>query len=244
MSYAMRLTATCLPLLFVLSGKPSLAAPCGDLTALTIPATAITSSAVVPAGPFSPDVSSGRGGAPTRVFPAFCRVIAVATPAPDSEIRIEIWLPESSSWNGKLLGAGNGGYSGAIGYTDMERGLRVGYAVAGSNTGHEGGDLRFGAGHPEKINDWAFRAVHVMTETARLVVRSYYGKFAAHSYFAGCSTGGQQALTEAQRFPRDYDGIWRGILETTACGSISDSFGRGWPPMRIPPLRFPLPNSG
>jgi len=206
----MRLIGTCLPLLFLFSGMPSLAAPCGDLTALTISATAITSAATVPAGPFSPGASSGRGGSPLRLFPAFCRVLAVAKPVPDSEIRIEIWLPESSAWNGKLLGTGNGGYSGAIGFNDMERGLRLGYAVAGSNTGHEGGDLGFGTGHPEKINDWAFRAVHVMTETAVLVVRSYYGRLPAHSYFSGCSTGGQQALTEAQRFPRDYDGILAG----------------------------------
>ncbi len=201
--------ATCLPFLFALSGIPVLAAPCANLMALTIPATAITSAASVPAGPFSPGAPGGRGGAP-RSFQAFCRVTAVATPIADSEIHIEIWLPENSAWNGKLLGTGNGGYSGALGYSDMERGLRLGYAVAGSNTGHEGGDLKFGVGHPEKINDWAYRAVHVMTETARLVVRSYYGRFAAHSYFSGCSTGGQQALTEAQRFPRDYDGILAG----------------------------------
>ena len=206
----MRFLGTCLPLLFILSGMSSLAAPCGDLTALTIPATAFASAVAVPAGPFSPAGEAGGGGAPKRPFPAFCRVLAVAKPVPDSEIRIEIWLPESSAWNGKLLGTGNGGYSGAIGYHDMESGLRLGYAVAGSNTGHEGGDLKFGVGHPERINDWAYRAVHVMTETARLVVRSYYGRFAAHSYFSGCSTGGQQALTEAQRFPRDYDGILAG----------------------------------
>jgi feruloyl esterase len=170
----MRFLGTCLPLLFVFSGMSSLAAPCGDLTALAIPATAITSAAAVPAGPFSPGASSGRGGQ-ERSFPAFCRVLAVAKPVPDSEIRIEIWLPESSAWNGKLMGTGNGGYSGTIGYHDMESGLRLGYAVAGSNTGHEGGDLKFGVGHPERVNDWAYRAVHVMTETARLVVRSYYG---------------------------------------------------------------------
>jgi feruloyl esterase len=92
----------------------------------------------------------------------------------------------------------------------METALRQGYAVAGSDTGHSGSDLKFGMGHPEKIANWAFRAVHVMTDTAKVIVRSYYGRFAAHSYFSGCSTGGQQALTEAQRFPEDYDGIVAG----------------------------------
>jgi feruloyl esterase len=139
-----------------------------------------------------------------------CRVMAIARPTADSVIRIEVWLPVASNWNGRLLGTGNGGYSGAIGIAEMEARLREGYAVAGSDTGHEGGDLKFGLGHPEKIRDWGDRAVHVMTETAKAVVRSYYGRSPEHSYFAGCSTGGQQALTEAQRYPGDYDGIVAG----------------------------------
>ncbi|HEY2015860.1 MAG TPA: tannase/feruloyl esterase family alpha/beta hydrolase, partial [Bryobacteraceae bacterium] len=196
-----------LPALAIINLKAAYAGSCENLTALTIPQTSVTSAIAMPAGPFSP--GGGRTGA-ARPFPAFCRVAAVARPVPDSEIRIEVWLPDSAAWNGKMLGTGNGGYSGALGYGDMERALRLGYAVAGSDTGHEGGDLKFGLGHPEKINDWAWRAVHVMTDTAKLVARSYYGRFAAHSYFSGCSTGGQQALTEAQRFPADYDGILAG----------------------------------
>ena len=161
----------------------------------------------MPAGPFSP---GGRRALARPLFPAFCRVTAVARPVADSEIRLEVWLPAAEIWNGKFLGTGNGGYSGALSYSEMETALRQGYAVAGSDTGHSGGDLKFGMGHPEKIADWAFRAVHVMTDTAKVIVRSYYGRFAAHSYFSGCSTGGQQALTEAQRFPEDYDGIVAG----------------------------------
>ena len=192
--------ALCLP--FPLAGGT-----CESLTALAMDSTVITSAVAVPAGPFSP---SGAARGSTRPFPAFCRVMALARPVPDSEIHIEVWLPPVEAWNGKIVGTGNGGYSGAIGYGDMETALRKGYAAAGSDTGHSGGDLKFGVGHPEKIVDWAYRAVHVMTETARLVVRSHYGRFAAQSYFAGCSTGGQQALTEAQRFPGDYDGIVAG----------------------------------
>lgn len=183
------------------------AGTCENLRALTIPDTAIASAVPVHAGPFSPGEPQ-RAGAPA--FPAFCRVIAVARPVADSEIRLEVWLPAAETWNGKLLGIGNGGYAGALSYSETETALRQGYAVAGSDTGHSGGDLKFGMGHPEKIADWAFRAVHVMTDTAKVIVRSYYGRFAAHSYFSGCSTGGQQALTEAQRFPEDYDGIVAG----------------------------------
>ena len=217
---------TCLPFLLALSAY---ATPCENLMALTIPTTAITSAAAVPAGPFSPGGAGGRGGAPPRSFPAFCRVTAIAMPVADSEIHIEIWLPENSAWNGKLLGTGNGGYSGAIGYSDMERGLRQGYAVAGSDTGHEGGDLKFGAGHPEKIADWSWRAVHVMTETAKLAARSYYGRFAAHDYFSGCSTGGQQALYRSPALS----------------GRLRRRPGRRpWKQPRAPQYRFPVVVAG
>ncbi len=92
-------------------------------------------------------------------------------------------MPDAQTWNGKFVGTGNGGYSGAIGFADMRNALQHGYATAGSNTGHDGGDLKFGLGHPEKIKDWAYRAVHVMTETAKEVMRTYYERAATHAYF-------------------------------------------------------------
>jgi len=175
-------------LLFALT-FPLCAATCDSLTALTIPNVTIVAAAVRPDS---------------------CRVTVAAHPVADSEIRIEVWLPAADAWNRKFLGTGNGGYSGAFSYAEMESALRKGYAVAGSDTGHSGGDLKFAVGHPAKIDDWGWRAVHVMTETAKLIVRAYYGSMAAPSYFAGCSTGGHQALSEAQRFPADYDGIVAG----------------------------------
>jgi feruloyl esterase len=171
------------------------AATCETLTSLTLANAAVTAAA--------PVAAAGNQ-------PQYCRVTAVAKPVDDSEISVEIWLPPASAWNGKFLGTGNGGYSSAMSYADMRSALQHGYATAGSNTGHEGGDLNFGAGHPEKIKDWAYRAVHVMTEIAKHVVSAYYERSAAHSYFTGCSTGGQQALMEAQRYPTDYDGILAG----------------------------------
>src|SRR5690606_2147192 len=70
--------------------------------------------------------------------------------------------------------------------------------------------FNFGDGRPEAIRDWAFRGTHEMTLLAKDVVARYYGRAAQKSYFAGCSTGGHQALTEAQRYPDDYDAIIAG----------------------------------
>lgn len=177
-------------------------ASCSRLTSLTIPNVRVESAFIVPAGPLA------QGGAGTTV-PSRCRVAAVATPTPDSRIGIEVWLP-ASGWNHKLLGTGNGGFSSALNYRAMADGLTRGYAVAGTDTGHTGESTDFGNGHPEKIIDWSHRAVHVMTEVAKLIVRNAHGTFPSRSYFTGCSTGGQQALSEAQRYPDDYDGIIAG----------------------------------
>jgi feruloyl esterase len=92
----------------------------------------------------------------------------------------------------------------------MAAALTRGYAVAGSDAGHTGGDLEFADGHPEKIIDWSYRAIHVVTDVAKLIVRSYEGRLPDYAYFTGCNTGGHQGLSEAQRYPDDFDGIVAG----------------------------------
>jgi feruloyl esterase len=176
---------------------------CADLASLRIPDVTITSSAIVEGG-FSPAPS-----ARALSVPAFCRVVAVATPTSDSRIGVEVWIPVSG-WNGKLLGTANGGFAGSIPYPAMVAALTRGYAAVGTDTGHLGDQMDFGDGHPEKIVDWGYRSIHVMTTLAKLIVRDHRGRFPDRAYFEGCSTGGQQGLSEAQRFPDDYDGIVAG----------------------------------
>jgi feruloyl esterase len=147
---------------------------------------------------------------PPIMLPAHCSVRVFTPTSPDSGVTSEIWLPDAAAWNGKLLGTGNGGYSSALSYRKMAEALQRGFAVAGSDTGHQGDGLAFGTGHPEKIRDWAYRSTHVLADDARTVIAAFYGKGPAHAYFAGCSTGGQQALSEAQRYPQDFDGIVAG----------------------------------
>src|SRR5262249_21170234 len=130
-------------------------------------------------------------------------------PTSDSEIKIEVWMP-AAGWNGSLESVGNGAWAGTIGYGAMATALAAGYAAASTDTGHAGGSVTFLAGHPEKLIDFAYRAVHEMTVAAKAIVTAHYGRPAAHSYWNGCSTGGRQAIAEAQRFPGDYDGIIAG----------------------------------
>ena len=184
---------------------PTNGTACANLAALTIPSVTIRAATLMNAGAFTPPGSRSE-----LSLPAFCRVEAVARPTHDSEIKFEVWIPPSDAWNGKFVGVGNGGYMGSISYPAMATELRKGYATASTDTGHTGDDMRFGQGHPEKIVDYAYRAVHVTTDTAKLIVRDAQGRFADRSYFVGCSAGGQQALSEAQRFPDDYDGIVAG----------------------------------
>ena len=186
---------------------PVWANPCEGLAGLVLPHAAITAAKSMPAGPFAPD-----GAKPIEGLPAFCRVEATLTPSPDSAIRIEVWMPVSG-WNGKYEGTGNGGFAGGIAYGSLADGLRRGYAVANTDMGMASifkEDADAFIGHPERWTDWGWRATHEMTVAAKQIVRAFYSREPEHSYFVGCSTGGQQALMEAQRFPDDYDGIVAG----------------------------------
>jgi feruloyl esterase len=174
-----------------------------------LPDTTITKAEAVAAGAFTlPNLNAAQQGA-FRGLPAFCRVAATIHSTSDSEIKIEVWMP-AEGWNRKFMGVGNGGWSGAIVYPALATALGRGYAAASTNTGHDGGDASFVPGHPEKLVDFAYRAVHEMTVKAKAVAEAYYGNAPSRAYWNGCSSGGKQGLKESQRFPRDYDGIIAG----------------------------------
>ena len=191
--------------------SPASAATCESLRSLSLPNVTVTQAIVVGPGQFSPQGAGGTVPPDAAKLPAFCRVAATLTPTRDSDIKIEVWMP-GQGWNGKFLGVGNGGWAGNISYPAMAEGLGRGYAVASTDTGHSGngGDASFALGHPEKLIDFGYRAVHEMTAAAKRFVSAFYDTAPRFSYWNGCSTGGKQGLTEAQRFPADYDGIIAG----------------------------------
>ena len=197
------------------SGTAALAAAqsaaCADLMSLSLPNTEITGTEGVAAGAFTPPGGAGRGAEMYAALPAFCRVLATLTPSSDSDIKVEIWLPaDADDWNGKYQAVGNGAFTGSIRHNSLAQALARGYAGSSTDTGHEGNTASFGLGHPEKVIDFGWRAVHEMTVVSKAAIEAYYDEAPRYSYWVGCSAGGRQAMKAAQRFPDDFDGIIAG----------------------------------
>jgi hypothetical protein len=174
--------------------KPAIA--CRELLSLTGYDLSVISATVIPAAPSAPE---------------HCRIRVMVQP----EINIEVNLP--AAWNNRLYMFGNGGWAGesfeAAGrVTHRARGLKAGFVTAATDTGHSAASEP-GASfalNRQKLLDYGFRSLHVTAETAKLLARTYYGAGPAKSYYEGCSQGGRQGLTLAQRFPNDFDGIVAG----------------------------------
>src|SRR5579871_4460332 len=180
--------------------------PCEKLADLKLPHVTINSAQVVPAGPV------GGGARPTQA-PERCVVKAVAHPTSDSDIGFEVWMPVGAAWNGRYQQVGNGGWAGAIPAPSLAAATQRGYATAGTDDGHSSSatpGASWAIGHPEKLIDFGWRAVHQTSVQAKAILHAFYGRDAAHNYFFGCSDGGREALQEAERFPEDFEGIIAG----------------------------------
>jgi len=235
-------TITCIVSAFAcLSATPAWSASCESLAALALKDAKITSAQVVPAGQFSPPGARGGAGASNsyKTLPEFCRVAATLTPSSDSDIKVEVWLP-AANWNGKFQAVGNGGWAGVISYSAMADAVRAGYASASTDTGHSTPGAGFVVGHPEKLIDFSWRSEHEMTVKSKTVIEKFYGSGPKLSYWNGCSTGGRQALKEAQKFPDDYDGIIAGAPanRTTLSLWIAHAVLKD-PASYIPPAKYP-----
>jgi len=187
------------------------AATCDALVAsLKLTNAKVMAARAVTSGQFTPPAAPGAD-APKAItnLPAFCRVELMLTPSSDSDIRSEVWLP-LNGWNGKFQQVGNGAWAGSIQYGALAEALRRGYAAASTDAGHTGTDASFAMGHPEKLKDFGYRAVHETAVHSKATVTNFYGMAPRLSYFNGCSGGGRMAFQEAQRFPADFDAILAG----------------------------------
>ncbi len=203
---------------------------CGSLTGLSLPDTTITAAQVYPAGTPIPEYSGGvLNGSTTTAAVSLCRMVGSinpsTNPAGDSNINFEVWMP-TSGWTGRYEQVGNGGFAGSIEYTPLKGAVAINNAAASTDDGsHQpagaaGGS--FALGHPQRINDYGYRAVHRTDLDAELIVSAFYGSAPAHNYFNGCSKGGEEALMEVQRYPDDFDGILGGAPANTFVPLLSE----------------------
>src|SRR5689334_23087660 len=137
---------------------------CADMKSAGIPKTVVAVAEPVAAGRFKSPAPPPAFGPPPDYsrLPAFCRVAGTIRATAESDIRFELWLPEN--WNGKFMQTGNGGAAGAIVYDSLVDPLLRGYAVANTDTGHQGagGDFAWAA-NPQRLIDYQYRAVHELT---------------------------------------------------------------------------------
>ncbi|HTX24758.1 MAG TPA: tannase/feruloyl esterase family alpha/beta hydrolase [Steroidobacteraceae bacterium] len=209
-------------------------ADCVALMRLTLRDTHILAAQIVDGPSFTPP------GAERALadLPAFCRVAGVIRPA----IRFEVWLP-LAGWNGKFEGTGNGGYAGAIVYRELADGIRRRYATANTDMGHESTTPdpgRWALGHPELVVDQGYRAQFETTVKAKAIVRAFYHAGPRRSYFVGCSSGGWQGLTEAQRYPHQYDGIVAGAPAMEVIHLHAGTIWTNLAALEIAPAKFRL----
>jgi feruloyl esterase len=206
--------------------SPAESASCGELPTLPITNGSVTLAQTVAPGSFK---APGRGGGPPgaanpyAALPEFCRVAVTLKPTPNSDIKAEVWLP-SAGWNGKLQVVGNGAFAGTVSYPALATAVAAGYAAASTDTGHTGPSSNTFV-NEDVVVDFAHRAIHETTVAAKAVVRGLYGDAPTLSYFNGCSTGGRQAMTAAQRYPEDFNGI---VAGAPALYGSKQSFGQIW----------------
>lgn len=178
--------------------------------------------------------------APTAVTPAFCDVKGVI----GRSIAIEVAMP--LAWNQRLYVFGNGGFAGEslegpdrIAQRDVA--LENGFAVAQTDTGHQGNALgvldgSWAANRPDLVVDYAYEAIHETNVEAKKLVKIFYsGRGALHSYFNGCSDGGREAYEEAQKFPNDFDGI---VGAAVFAAGIDTNIDGLWVLQHLLPLNF------
>lgn len=184
------------------------AVACASLQTLQIPNTTIVTAQAISSGSYQP---SGSATAFANL-PAFCRVTATVKPVAGSSISIELWLP-SAGWNGRYQQVGTHGFGGTIYWNEMAPQLQRGFVTGSSDSGHANTgnfDASWAFGNPERVTDFAWRAVHELAVSAKQLIQAYYGRAASYSYHNGCSTGGREGMISAQMFPNDFNGILAG----------------------------------
>ncbi len=198
---------------------------------------AVTSAVLVAA---APEAVNGNTVSPDT--PTYCKLLGTVAPRDPQAQLINFQLNLPTSWNGKALQYGGGGYNGVLitglaPLRDAAPGdplpIARGYATFGTDSGHQAS--AFTASEPaafalndEMLENFAFASYKKVRDVAVDLMRLFYGRAPGQLYYFGGSEGGREALTMAQRFPADYDGVvsvvpvinWTGLFHAFVRNSV------------------------
>ena len=196
------------------------ARPCGDLLKFQMPGMSIAITRAEPLAAGAPLAPGGFPGAPAMTLPAHCRVEGVidrreGVGGKPYGIGFALALPEH--WSGRFLFQGGGGLNGNVGVpigataAGDAPALGRGFAVVATDSGHKGSvfDGSFFEDQQASL-DFYYVAIGRVTQAAKAIISAYYGRATEHAYFAGCSTGGREAMVVTQRYPSYFDGVVSG----------------------------------
>lgn len=184
----------------VLYGSPSAAAATCDVKAI---------QAMAPAG------TTITAAVPTAAPVPNCRIdgyVTTTSPRPNKN-HFRLQLPDEN-WQRRYYFVGLGGSAGYVPTDSQIPGgnpLIRGFAVAGTDTGHQGNMLDWGfLTDPAMAEDHVHRGAHATAVATQKITRDYYGVPSFFRYLSGCSGGGRMATESIQRYPDDFDGVLLG----------------------------------
>ena len=190
---------------------------CSQVAGMTVPASAIglpTTGAKVT----SATVIAASGTGATAVG-SYCLVVASIAPVDPTAPSITFDLALPATWNQKIMMFGGGGTDGTVPSVTASTPqadpttptpLGRGYAVFASDSGHQdanSADSSWTVNQEANLNFMgdALKKTH---DVALSLIDTFYAvKAPKEAYFAGASTGGREALTVAQRWPADWNGV-------------------------------------
>jgi hypothetical protein len=196
---------------------------CPEMLKYQVPGVALMITKADPtpaAAPGTLRVSPNFPGTVPAAVPTFCHVEGVIdqrTGADGKPYGIGFALALPDQWNGRFLFQGGGGLNGSVALPlgsqaagDMPA-LARGFAVVTTDSGHKGSGFDGSFFRDQQASlDFYYVAIGRVARLAKQMIAAYYGRAPGHSYFAGCSTGGREAMIMSQRYPEYFDGIVSG----------------------------------
>ena len=229
-----------------MTGDP--ATTCSDLIRPADNAVRIDSASIVAPAPLA---VAERGPTPSaRVIPAnpeFCKVLGQIAPSDPKAPPIKFQVNLPVEWNGRSLQYGGGGFNGVL-ITGLAlppaypfgtpSPLARGFVTYGTDSGHEtkpGEPPQVFALNDEAFENFSYRSYKRVRDAAVALMVRAYGNPPSKLYFMGSSEGGREALTMAQRYPEDFDGIfarvpvinWVGLQHAGTRAGLA-TMGEGW----------------